>query len=160
MRYLNGKEQAEARKWMTYAQKEAEKSPCTKSKRGVVIISQPGGLIIGKGFNRPPGDFKCEQSICRKFCSDYTVHAEMVAMYDTLTSKIYGLKDATLYHAKIKYGVVMPVSKPSCVDCSKHIYDWGIKAVVLLLPEGLVFYDSKEFHELSLKSLEEKMKNG
>jgi len=159
MIYLEGKEKAEAEKWMKYAQKEAEKSPCHKSKRGVVIIS-PSGLIVGKGFNRPPGDFKCEQNICSKICSDYTVHAEMIAMHDTLTTGLYALKGTILYHAKIKNGIVIPVSKPSCVDCSKHIYDWGIGAVVLQLEEGLMLYDSREFHELSLKSLEEKIKNG
>jgi len=160
MRYLEGKEKRKAEKWMKYAQKEAEKSPCHKSKRGVVIISPPGGLIIGKGFNRPPGDFRCEQNICSKICSDYAVHAEMVAMYDTLTSEIFRLEDATLYHAKIKNGQVVPSHSPSCIDCSKHIYDWGIKAVVLQLKDGLALYNSREFHELSLKSLEEKIKNG
>jgi len=158
MRYLEGKEKIEAGKWMEYAQKEAEKSPCYKSKRGAVITNAK--FIIGRGFNRPPGNFKCDQSICRKFCSDYTVHAEMVAMHDALKNSVYALKGLTLYHAKIKNGVVTPVSKPSCVDCSKHIYDWGISAVVLQLKEGLMLYDSREFHELSLKSLEEKIKNG
>jgi deoxycytidylate deaminase len=159
MRYLEKKEKIEAKKWMKLAQNEAWKSSCQKTKRGVVIVSH-SGVIVGKGFNRPPGNFECEQNICHKICSDYTVHAEMVAMHDTLTSKMYVLKDTILYHAKIKNGSVTSSLMPSCVDCSKHIYDWGVSAVVLQLKDGLALYSSREFHELSLKSLEEKMKNG
>ena len=151
MKYLEGEEKVVAERWLDYALQEAKKSPCHESKRGVVIISENGN-IIGTGFNRPPGDFECEPQFCQPICADYAVHAELVAMHDALI-KGYSLKGATLYHARIKNNQIAPSGQPSCVDCSKQIYDWGLKAVILQHAEGIAMYEAREFHEKSLEFL-------
>jgi deoxycytidylate deaminase len=47
---------------VTHAKMEALKSPCAKSKRGVVIFDISSGKIVGRGHNRPPRPWECDGS--------------------------------------------------------------------------------------------------
>ena len=156
MRFLESKREIEvADKYIDEAVKEAIKSPCDKSKRGVVIADNNTGEIIGRGYNRPPKDFECEPSYCKNICSSYAIHAEENAIFDALENN-YKLNNSTLFHIKAVDEKPVASGGPSCVNCSKIILDKDIKQVVLKHENGYGVYESKEFHELSLKSLKSK----
>ncbi len=151
MRYLQTEaEILTAEKYMQIAAKEAKKSPCQKSKRGVVIVKD--GEIIGRGFNAPPDGFECESDICKSICSKYAIHAEMNAMHNALENG-YNIEGSRLYHINAQDGQMQTSGKPSCVDCSKHILRWKIKEVVLKQLGGYGLYNAKEFHEESLEEI-------
>lgn len=148
-RILEGSELEEAIKWMAYAIEESNYSPCLKDKRGVVIVKE--GSILGVGHNRPPEGFQCSESPCEKFCRTYSVHAEMVALGDSLFRGSY-IKGSRMYHARVEDGLLIDSRKPRCADCSKHILEFGIGDFVLKHAEGYTVYDASEFHRLSIEN--------
>ena len=153
MRYLEGKEIIEANKYIEEAIKEAEKSLCNKSKRGIIIVKND--IIIGRGFNNPPLDLLCEPEYCYPICNQYCIHAEENAIFDALMNN-YDLNGSRMYHIKIKEGEVRTSGMPSCVNCSKKILHLGIAEFVLKHDVGYRVYSAREFHELSLESLSER----
>ncbi len=126
----------------------AAKSPCTKSKRGVVIWNEGYGNDSDRyamGFNGPPPGFICDGSDeCRNACSRLCVHAEPRA----LMKAPRGSTD--LLHVKVVNGVAVPSGPPSCELCSKAILDFGIRRVWLLQETGLRLYSAEDFHVQSL----------
>ena len=153
MRYLEGSEASEAQYFIDEAVKEALKSRCDKSNRGVVLVKD--SAIIGRGSNNPPLAIQCIPDYCRQICSQYCVHAEQNALFDAL-KKGYDVAGSRMYHIKVKDGEVKDSKKPCCVECSKMVLASGIGEFVLKLEQGLCVYGAQEFHDLSLKSLFEK----
>lgn len=121
----------------------AKRSPCAKSKRGVVAYrgfttgTTRATDIVGVGFNGPPEPYTCANPCrpddCRKLCQ----HAELRALFDAADY----LKGGTLYtttypvelvHVKIDaLGFVQPGGPPSCWQCSRAILDVGAAGIWL-----------------------------
>ena len=113
------------------AERQAQRSPCTKSKRGVVLfmpdpkagITRPPN-VLGVGFNGPPPGFDCaHDEHCGKLC----VHAEIRAMR--------GVTEPGLDMVHVKIGAdghVVAGGPPSCWQCSREIVDSGIVSNVWL----------------------------
>lgn len=141
------------------AEATANKSPCQKSKRGVVIY-QGYATVITRGFNSPPEGWACDGSIaCRRDCGKRCVHAEMRALRQLagwhLAEGSYG--PYMLLHIKVDAeGKAVPGGPPSCYQCSKEILDCGMVAHVWLFEEmptpHWVLYTAKDFHEASLNN--------
>lgn len=132
----------------------ARKSPCIKSKRGVVIyrckqrIDANHEIAIetnAAGYNGPPwfgarGDDPgveglCDGSeACRAACGRRCVHAEQRALWELVD---HGIQDVPahflrLVHVEIGNDGKVKVGKgPSCVECSKIIADRGIGGIWL-----------------------------
>ncbi len=149
MRYLDGLEEESARGILNYAADIARKSPCEKSKRGVVIAM--GKEILGEGFNSPPPGFFCEREKCYNICNAYAMHAEQNAILDAL-KKGKELAQATMYHIKVKDGEVKTSGDPCCPQCSKMALQAGIVEFVLLHDQGVGLYPMYEFHRISLEN--------
>lgn len=125
----------------------AAKSPCAKSKRGVVTFTESAttfkrGIgtikivaVIGEGWNGPPDPLVCDASVgCRRDCRKRCVHAEMRALRSGTDwhRRIYAPID--LLHVKIGEDGKLVGSEggPSCWQCSREILDSGIIARVWL----------------------------
>lgn len=155
-RIADGETLQEILRWMDVAKEVAEKSPCARDKRGVVIVSS-NGMEIGSGFNSPVQGYICEPKYCDPTCKEYAVHAEMKAITDSVRrgngNELIG---ARMYHARVQDGEILTSRKPRCYPCSKHLVEFGIAEFVLKNEEGYVIYPIQEFNMLSLNSL---MKN-
>lgn len=150
MRVLSGKEAEEAQHYIDEAVKEAVKSPCKHSKRGVVIVKT--GVVIGRGYNNPPGEMQCNPEFCEPICAQYCVHAEENALLSALRMG-YDPQGARMYHIKAVDGRAQDALGPSCVECSKLVLQTGVREFVLKQEQGLVCYEAAEFHRLSLECL-------
>jgi deoxycytidylate deaminase len=133
----------------------ALKSPCAKSKRGVVIWGYQTGIYAAKP-NAPPPGFHCDGSTtCRAACGKVAVHAEQAAILDCHRwgKPTRGLE---MLHVKVVGGKAVPSGGPSCPDCSKLIVEAGFSGMWLYedSPDGptLVRYTADEFHTLTLKN--------
>ena len=133
------------------------RSPCAKSKRGVVVWTPH--QVVATGFNAPPHGFSCEGSdACRAACGQVCVHAEQAAI---LAANPGGLDGAEMLHVKVEATAggawTVPGGGPSCVACSKLILEAGIAGMWLLEErEGkptLVRYTADEFHAATLANL-------
>lgn len=147
MRFLEGAELEFAHEILNYAADVARKSPCEKSKRGVVIVK--GREMIGEGFNGPPLGFTCEPEKCKSICNAYCVHAEENAIMDAL-KKGNDIMNATMYHIKVKDGKVNTSGDPCCPRCSALALQVGTLEFVLSHDQGVGLYPMDEFHRLSL----------
>jgi deoxycytidylate deaminase len=159
----------ETNRYMEEAAKEALKSNCRKSSRGVVIVDGRG-RIVGSGHNW------VQDAELKKYCdpcvredvhdnrvteSCPAIHAEEKALLKALKSG-YSLEGATLYHMKLKGWEKQPSGAPSCTSCSRSILESGITEVVLFNRRGArigrgkplekncyVVYGAEEFNRLS-----------
>lgn len=138
------------------ALREAQKATCTKSKVGAIIIKD--GIVIGRGFNSPPGNLESQRRCNRKselkpgFKSDKTccVHAEQRAIIDALKNNSDKLIGSDIYLARLNGdGSKKEFSKPYCTICSKLILDVGIKRTIRLKPEGVLVYEAEEYNNES-----------
>jgi deoxycytidylate deaminase len=109
----------------------ASLSPCSQSKRGVVLYRHPPGEaaeLYGTGYNGPPAGFTCPgRERCGDSCGKRCVHAEMRA--------IRGIEQPGLDLVHVKLGPdghVTPGGPPSCWQCSREIFDVGFVAGVWL----------------------------
>jgi deoxycytidylate deaminase len=130
----------------------ANLSPCKKSQRGVVIFNREDKKveIIGRGFNAQPKPFKCTGSdFCRNNCAKLCVHAEQEAI-QSISEKI-GPNSCELLHIKTVKGKAVYSGLPSCWQCSRQILKKGLKGVWLYHKKGWKFYNSLEFHKLTLE---------
>lgn len=138
---------------------EGARSPCAKSKRGVVIWDGDFRPLAYQS-NRPPYPLTCNGSAsCRASCGKVAVHAEQAALLECLESgiRVYG---AEMLHTKVALvgdtwtGVAG--GPPSCPDCSKLILASGIAGMWLIeMREGRatpVRYTAEEFHRLTLQN--------
>lgn len=107
----------------------ARRSPCAKSKRGVVILRE-NGSIVGAGFNHPPAGLVCTgDEACRAACGQLCVHAEMDALREV------GNRGGPLevVHIKVVDGKPVPGGGPSCSPCARDMLDDGRVIAVWLL---------------------------
>lgn len=124
----------------------AQKSPCAKSKRGVVIFG-PDTEFVAEGFNGPPRGFACDGSdACHAACGKVCVHAEQRALVEA--ESLPELTD--LVHVKVVNGKAVPSGPPSCWQCSRAILGSDVQRVWLLHDDGLRCYSPDEFHEQTL----------
>lgn len=131
---------------LVHAVDAARRSPCAKSKRGVVVFRPDGGFHF-TACNGPPTGFACNGSdACRGSCNKVAVHAEERAI------RLAGFHadGAELLHVKVVDGEAVPSGAPSCWQCSRVVVDSGIAAVWLLHEDGLRRYPAAEFHRLTL----------
>ena len=157
MRYLEGKEEQEAIKFMKQAAVVAQKSSCLRSKCGSVIVKS--GIVIGEGCNGPAGGEILHE--CRKdklppnFKSDMTccMHAEERAIMQTLKEKGKEIEGARLYFIRLDdRGNLSKAGEPYCTICSKMSYDVGIAEFTLWHEKGICVYGSKEYNDISFAS--------
>ncbi|MFC1629896.1 hypothetical protein ACFL11_01610 [Patescibacteria group bacterium] len=152
MKYIKDeKELKETEFYMELAAKEAEKSTCKKSQRGVILVRE--GRVVGRGYNKVTIENPCNPCVREEIkdnsrvelCS--AVHAEQLAIIDA-ANKGEILRGARMYHIKIKKGKVMPCEDLSCTVCSRIICEAGIE-FVLLHKSGYAVYEPEELNELS-----------
>ena len=142
--------------YMDLAAKEAKKSTCVKSQRGVVVVKND--RIIGKGHNKVTFLQLCSPCIREnivdnsrvELCS--AIHAEQMALIGVDKEL---LKGARMYHIKLKNGDMRPSGKPSCTVCSRILYIAQIE-FVLWRKEGYAVYQPEELNKLSFKYFLEK----
>lgn len=129
---------------------EANRSPCAKSKRGVVFFGDDWGTlrVISKGHNAQPEPFKCDGSAaCKKACAKLCEHAEQMALRKIDRFGASG----DLLHVKTVGGDLVPSGGPSCWQCSRAILaDKRIDGVWLFHEDGWRRYTPTEFHALTL----------
>jgi deoxycytidylate deaminase len=130
----------------------AMRSPCAKSKRGVLVVSMAErdypSCLVGVGHNAQPDPYACDSSdACRAACGKLCVHAEAAALRDA-----GGLaRRCHLIHVKAVDGMAVPSGPPSCWQCSREILSAGISTVWLLHESGWTPYPAAEFHRLTLE---------
>lgn len=128
----------------------AGRSPCAKSKHGVVIWDRRVPYVLAEGVNSPPGPFTCTGSAeCRAACNKICVHAEAAALLD-LGEALGDTKHLEMLHVKVVDGKAVPSGPPSCWQCSRLILEAGLKVMWLLHEDGLRSYTPEEFHRLTL----------
>lgn len=123
----------------------AQKSPCAKSQRGVVIFHRDHGLVAS-GFNEQPSPFRCDGSEeCRENCNKLCVHAESAALHELSRQRLWrpGLQ---MLHVKVKDQKAVPSGNPSCWQCSREILKAEIEIVWLLQATGLTPFSAFDFH--------------
>jgi len=135
------------------AAREAARSPCAKSKRGVVMWVR-GSQVAILGHNRPALG-ECEGSDrCRRDCARRCVHAEQMALLvgSETSADVEPLSDWDLLHLKVDSdGMPLSSGGPSCLECSKLILHAGIGGVWLLQQgQGWVRRTADEFHRVTL----------
>jgi deoxycytidylate deaminase len=153
------------------ARLEAIKSPCAKSKRGVIVYCSEivnlyrdtvdadlndhvrNRIIIGRGFNGQPSGFCDATARCRELCNQRCVHAEMRALRGIRAG------GATLLHVKVVDGQVVPGGGPSCWQCSREIVDSNLLGVWLYqdpyvnatTAPAWCYYSAFSFHRETLR---------
>jgi deoxycytidylate deaminase len=135
--------------------KVAKQSGCNDARCGSIIIKD--GIIIGKGFNSPPGNIESQRrchikkDAYHKKISDKTccVHAEERAIMNALRNNPDKLKGSTLYFIRInEKDEPQNAGKPFCTICSKFALDAGIKGFALYYGEFKI-YNTEEYNNLS-----------
>lgn len=111
------------------AENAAARSPCAKSKRGVVLFDPTTGAYRGRGWNGPPLDAPCHgREVCGANCNKLCVHAEVRALRERAFYAANGHPSSGLHLLHVKLGAdghVMPGGPPSCWQCSREILDVG-----------------------------------
>ncbi len=160
--------------------RQAMRSPCVKSKRGVVLynpevadrwatncaldLGDIAAFVTGRGHNGPPTGFPCTgDPVCRSACPKICVHAEERAIREG--GMLDDVHDLELVHVKAGEGGVL-VASPfgpghACITCSRTVLDVGLRGVWLyeeivdpILParqEQWRYYTAAEFHVASLR---------
>jgi dCMP deaminase len=152
MRYATAYETKKMEKFIKIAAKEAKKSTCKKSQRGVVIVKN--GEIIGRGYNKPTIEKLCNPCIREnvkdnekvELCS--AIHAEQMAIMDAL-KKGRNLEGSRMFHIAVKNGKIKFSEDTSCTVCSRIVLESDIKDFVLLHKKGFAIYPADEFNRLS-----------
>ena len=128
---------------------EANRGPCAKSQRGVILWS---GEYFVTAYNAPPWPLRCTGTdACRKACGKICVHAEQAALLKFDWSlKPHG-RDVHMLHVKTVDDVKVASGPPSCWQCSRLILEAGVDYMWLLHDDGLRRYAALEFHRLTLQ---------
>ena len=145
----------------------ANRGPCAKSKRGVVAYrvqpanpfaragdcdDKPSAYVVARGHNAPPRGFACDGSdACKAACAKVCIHAEQAVLASDFFGERFG-PPAYLVHVKTVDGLLVPSGGPSCWQCSRQIVDDArVAGIWLYHVDGWRFYESAEFHELTLR---------
>lgn len=154
MEILIGRRLQDAKKYLKRCQEVARGSLCHRAKCGSVIARY--GIILGEGFNAPPGNVpleKCfKESLSEDFDSDKTccIHAEERAIFDALLNYNHNLNGSVIYFFRTDLkGEPLPAGKPYCTRCSKIALDMGIRSWVLWHDFGICGYEANEYNEIS-----------
>ncbi len=156
MKILSGDEEKEALEYLVKAAEIALESTCLRSKCGSVIVKN--GVIIGKGYNSPPGHdesqrrCKNDKKLYHDKVTDKTccVHAEQRAIMDALKHNPYEVPGSRLYFIRLDSdNKMLKAGNPYCTICSKMALDAGVKEFVLWHDTGITVYDTSEYNELS-----------
>lgn len=112
-------------RYVASAVEQANRSPCAKSKRGVVLWDPVTNRIVGRGHNAPPVGFKCDGSdACRQACGKLCTHAEVNAVF----SAGHRAVKADMLHIKTVDGQPVPSGPPSCWQCSRNLISAGVRS--------------------------------
>ena len=99
----------------------ARESPCSKSKRGVVIYRKGLPEVLSVGFNATPDRSCGKDAACAAVCSKICVHAEMAALRGVAKG------DGKLWEmVHVKLGTkdeLVSGGGPSCWQCSREIVE-------------------------------------
>lgn len=153
-----------AMKYFELAAVTALQSTCQRSKCGAIIVSKTN-LILGTGFNSPPGPpagwcGSPKQGLCRCTCdkslyhpkvTDKTccMHAEQRAILNALVRGL-DLHGSTLYFARLdENNQLKPSGNPYCTICSKMALDCEVGFFALLHKKGPKIYTTFEYNNLS-----------
>lgn len=135
--------------------RQANLSPCEKSKRGVVLYNDeiahnwaadPVSLRIadsisfcpGRGFNGPPKGFTCPGvDQCGSSCGRLCLHAEDRAIRDA--GILDDVVDLIAVHVKVVDGKLVAGGPPGCELCSKVIVEVRLK--------GIWLYEAQRWHD-------------
>ena len=133
------------------------RSPCAKSKRGVVIWHRAAVVSASSGHNAQPPGFECDGSVeCRANCGKLCEHAEASALRSLASPPhLHGVRTklCDMVHAKVIDGELVPSGPPSCWQCSRAILaDGRIGGVWLVHEAGWRRYGATEFHRLTLET--------
>ncbi len=151
-------DEIENRKWIKTAVAVARKATCERSKCGSVIVKD--GMIIGEGFNSPPGGLesrrrcRVEKSTFDRKVTDKTccVHAEERAIMDALRKHPDKIVGSTLFFIRLdERDEPKRSGEPYCTICSKMALDAGIAEFVLWHESGMVAYPTDEYDALSCR---------
>lgn len=156
MKYLKGKEEKKAIKYLKAAGEVARKSTCQRAKCGTVIVAND--TMIGSGFNSPVANLESQRrclhnkdsyhkKVTNKTCC---VHAEQRAIMDALKYYPTKLAGSTLYFMRLDdKNNLTKAGKPYCTICSNMALDVGIKYFVLWHEDGVCIYNTKEYNTIS-----------
>lgn len=168
MRYLSGDQEKKALGYIAIAAEVAQNSTCQRSRCGSIVVHErvPEGesalesMIIGRGFNSPPGE-KGKQRRCSQSKDSYhakvtdktcCVHAEQRAIVDALKINSHKIAGSRLYFIRLdEDGKPSWAGKPYCTICSKLALDVGIKEFILWREQGVGVYDTEEYNSLSFQ---------
>ncbi len=153
----------------------AMRSPCAKSKRGVVLFNREAAdqvatkwheptltpqtypiivneVVVADGFNGQPDGFVCSDTYaCRRDCSRLCMHAEQRALWSA--GRLDDVVDLELVHVKVVDGVVVSSGGPSCWQCSRLIVEVKPRGIWLLVTDEMWrFYTPAEFHQETLRN--------
>ena len=136
----------------------ALRSPCAKSRRGVVVYDPGAVRLLGRGWNGQPEPFGCSgDDACRAACGKLCVHAESRALATARLSTHadkHDLHNTHLLHVKVVDELVVAGGPPSCWQCSREILDADLGGVWLFEERtgarSWRFYTAVEFHEATL----------
>ena len=138
MRYLSGKEEEEAKKYLEYTTELAKSASCERSKCGSIIVAND--VIIGKGINSPV-DNQENQRRC-----NYNKDSIM----DALARNSDTIIGSRLYFMRLdEEDNLTRAGNPYCTICSKMSLDVGIQEFVLWHEDGICVYDTDEYNLLS-----------
>jgi len=148
----------------------ALRSPCAKSRRGVVVYDPGTVRLLGRGWNGQPEPFACSgDDACRAACGKLCVHAESRALAKARLSTHadkHDLHNTHLLHVKVVDELVVAGGPPSCWQCSREILDADLGGVWLFEDAALSghaydllsprqawrFYTAIEFHAATLRA--------
>ncbi|MEI7750336.1 MAG: hypothetical protein WCJ25_05050 [Candidatus Moraniibacteriota bacterium] len=151
-------DEIENRQWIEAAIAVARRATCERSKCGSVIVSN--GMIIGEGYNSPPGGRESRRR-CRTEKSSYDrkvtdktccMHAEERAIMDALRKYPDRIVGSRLYFIRLdERDEPKRAREPYCTICSKMALDCGIAEFILWHETGLVAYPTDEYDALSCR---------
>ncbi len=154
MRYLSGTQAQEAWAYIELAAIVAQDSTCHRSQCGSIIVKNE--LIIGKGYNSPPGGERIDECFKDKlppsFKSDRTccMHAEERAVMDALRNHADKIEGSRLYFIRLSgEGKPVQAGLPYCTICSKMTLEAKVGEFVLWHEQGICVYNTTEYNELS-----------
>jgi deoxycytidylate deaminase len=156
MEYLSTEQASLVQKYLDRAAEVALNATCQRSKCGSVIVSND--QIIGEGFNSPAAGLEsqrrctADKSQYHRKVTDKTccVHAEQRAIMAALSTNPAKINGSILYFILLDESQKPSFAgQPYCTICSKMALDAGVKTFVLWHQQGIAFYDTAEYNQLS-----------
>jgi len=140
---------------MKKAAEVARLSTCQRSRCGSIIVKDD--LVIGQGFNSPPGELESQRrcqnrQVSARFKSDTTccMHAEQRAIIDALRTNSDKIKGADLFFVRLTdNGQIKFSDEPYCTICSKLALDVGLSRFILWHETGITTYPTDKYNQLS-----------